>query len=281
MARQDALARQIKVVQWTDRDIRRIARLAAAEADRIVRTSSDLRGAQVRLAADQVEMWAGVRSATVDGMHSAAAEATKYQALYDTSLAREAGVTLESWTQRMMATADQGVQSLISRRENGMSLSQRVWRNSRVATRGINDAINVGLALGKSPAEIAQDVRKYISPNYPGGASSAAMRLGRTEVLNAYHQTALRRYAQTPWVEKVKWNLSGSHPRPDQCNEYATSGNLAGAGIWTPEAVPDKPHPNCLCYVEPVPMDLETYAQRYEAGDFDDYIDAQLASAVA
>jgi hypothetical protein len=101
------------------------------------------------------------------------------------------------------------------------------------------------------------------------------MRLGRSETLNAYHTTAVRKYQQTPWVEKVRWTLSGSHPRPDECNEFAEGGNLRN-GLWSPDQVPGKPHPNCLCYIEPVTMNLDAYAKKFKAGEFDDYIDQQM-----
>lgn len=272
------LADQLKVVGWTDGEIRRIARLAGQEAERIVRTSSSLRGAQAKLAAANAEMWAGVKSATTTGMGDAVYESLELNALIDEELMAKAGVSSRYWRASQLATAQQGVESLISRKENGITLSQRVWRQSQAAQKGLNDAINTGLVLGKGPAEIARDVRKYISPNVPGGASYAAMRLGRTEVLNAYHQTSVRKYQQTPWIGSVEWRLSGSHPRPDECNEYEGGGDRPD-GTWSPGEVPGKPHPNCLCYIEPVLMDFNEYAKRFDNGEFDEYIDEQMGCA--
>jgi hypothetical protein len=168
------------------------------------------------------------------------------------------------------------VQSLISRKENGITLSDKVYRNKALSQGYVDRAINNGLLLGKSAAEIAKDVIGYIDPNVRGGASYAAMRLGRSEVLNAYHTTAINRYKANPWVEKVKWNLSGSHPRPDECNEYADSVHIKNgkAGEFFPEDIPAKPHPNCLCYIEPVVMDLDTFAKNFKSGKFDDYVES-------
>lgn len=275
MARPRPLDDQIRITTWTDSEIRRIARLSSEEAERIVRTSSAVRGAQVSLAAANVEMWAGVKGAVQSGIGDGVYAALDTSALFDETLMDRAGVSSRYWRSSQLATAQQGVESLISRKEDGITLSQRVYRNSQVAQRGLNDAINIGLALGKSQREIAQDVRKYINPNVSGGSSYAAMRLGRSEVANAYHTTNIRKYKATPWIEKVRWVLSGSHPRPDECNEYAEGGNLKN-GLWSPDQIPDKPHPNCLCYTTPESMDLETYAKKFENGEFDDYIDEQM-----
>lgn len=273
MVRPNPKGAQIRSVQLTDREIRRIARLASQEAQVMVNSASTVRAAQVQLAALNVEMWADVGDAVKSGIEVAATKSAQVQALFDLANLEHVGISGADWKRSMIATAQEGVQSLISRRENGFTLSQRVWRNSQAAQRGLREAIDVGLLLGKSQREIAKDVYKYINPNTPGGASYAAMRLGRTEVANAYHRSTIRQYQSTPWVEKCRWHLSGSHPRPDQCNEYAD------IGTYAVDDVPDKPHPNCLCYLTPVSLSLDEYARRYESGEFDDYIDAQLSHA--
>lgn len=273
MAKRDPLhplQRQIKVVQWTDSEMRHIAHKASQEAERIVRTASDIRGAQAKLAAVNVEMWAGVKDATVGGIGDGVYAGLEHTALFDEDLMTRAGVSSRYWKASQLATAQQGVKNLVSRKQNGITLSQRVWRNSQVAQKGLNDAINVGLALNKSPVEIARDVRKYVSPDVPGGASYAAMRLGRTEVLNAYHTTTVEKYKETPWVEQVRWNTSGSHGPPDECDEYEH------IGLYRPADVPDKPHPNCLCFITPEPMNLDRYVEKFKAGEFDNYIDKQM-----
>lgn len=271
------LQRQIHVLGLTDTEMRRIMRQAAQEAERIIASSSvsAMRAAQLRLAAANGVTWQGVGEVVENGIGDGVFSALEYQALFDESMFDRAGISSRYWAATQVATAQQGMEALISRKENGITLSQRVWRDSQAAQKGLNDTINVGLKLGKTPRELAKDVSKYLNPNVPGGASYAAMRLGRSETLNAYHQTAVRKYQETPWVEKVRWMLSGSHPRPDECNEFAEGGNLKN-GLWSPDQVPDKPHPNCLCFIEPVAMDLDKYAQKFKAGEFDGYIDEQM-----
>jgi hypothetical protein len=111
--------------------------------------------------------------------------------------------------------------------------------------------------------------------------SYAAMRLGRTELNNAFHTTTRNHWAATPFVPYMKWSLSGSHPRPDICNGYAEDTHVRNgeAGVFDANEVPDKPHPQCLCYVSPVTMDDDEFVQQFHAGRFDSWVDQQLKSA--
>lgn len=281
----EALRRTIETMQLTDAEIRRVTRNASQEADRIIRSlegnqgvGARVRSTQISIAKANAEMWASVKDATVVGIGDAVDAASDYQSLFDERMFAKAGVSQTFWRQSMLATGREGIESLISRREGGFTLSERVYRNRALSQGHVAKAIDNGLLLGKTPAEIARDVKKYIDPNVPGGASYAAMRLGRSEVVNAYHTTSVRNYQQTPWIERVKWNLSGSHTRPDECNEYADSSHFARGlpGEFRPHEVPSKPHPNCLCYVTPVMMDLDQYAKNFQAGKYDNYIQEQL-----
>ena len=272
----DPLFRQIQSVAFTDGEIARLLKVAAADAALIVSGSgSNVRKAQVALARLSGEMWSGVESAIGVGIGDAIYNATEYQALFDEDLFGRAGMSSTYWRHSMIATAAQGIQSVISRKQNGISLSDRVVFSNQKTKQALNDTINSGLLLGKSPKEIAKDVSKYIRPDVPGGVSYAAMRIGRSEVLNAYHTTALNKYKETPWIKTARWNLSGSHPKPDECNEYADDVHYKGgeAGVWLVEEVPGKPHPNCLCYVTPVSLSLDEFAKAFKAGKYDGYIE--------
>lgn len=282
MGAAESLQRTVQSVQFTDSEIKRIATLASQEASSIMAglEKDSLRRAQIALAKVNVEMWGNIGDATKVGMGDAVWNATEFQALYDQRLFEAAGIDHRYWQASMMQQAKQGIEAVISRKENGFTLSDKVYHNQALSKGYIDNAINNGLLLNKSVAEIKKDVIGFIDPNTPGGASFAAQRLARTEVVNAYHRTAVRKYQQTPWVEKVKWNLSGSHGRPDACNDYADSVHYMGkgwdAGEWRPGDVPEKPHPNCLCYVEPVTMSLDAYAKAFKAGKYDNYIDQQM-----
>lgn len=285
MVAADPLVRQIQAVQFTDSEIKRLVANAQAEAKVVMSrleakgtTAAAVRQAQVAMASVTAGMWASVGQATAIGIGDGVWQATEFQALFDEALFASVGIPSTYWRQSMIAQAKQHAENLISRGANNIPLSTNVYRNAALSKGYVDRTINNGLLLGKSPAEIAKDVTKYIDPNTPGGVKFAAQRLGRTEVLNAYHTTTIRQYKETPWVERVRWWLSGSHPRPDECNEFAENTIKPNdpPGTWTVGTVPAKPHPNCLCYTTPEMVSLDQYAKNYHAGKYDNYINKQM-----
>jgi hypothetical protein len=173
----------------------------------------------------------------------------------------------------VVAAAETSAERVAARIRGRIDLSFRVYRNAALASGKIDRIVNTGIAGSKSAREIARDVIGYISPNVPGGQSYAAMRLARTELNNAFHGASSLNYQEQPWVEAVKWQISGSHPKPDICNEYAESNpdNL-GQGIYLPLNVPGKPHPQCLCSIIPCTSKIENFLDSLMAGRYDSWL---------
>lgn len=175
------------------------------------------------------------------------------------------------------ASAQQSVEVALERISGSsyVPLSESVYKNADLSAGRVDDVINNALARGASAVELARDVRSYIDPNVRGGVSYAAMRLGRTELNNAFHASQVRQARETPWITGLQWHLSGSHPRPDECNEYAQNVQYPGSapGVWMPGDVPAKPHPNCLCFTTPVSMKEDEFIDRYLKGDFDKFLE--------
>jgi hypothetical protein len=76
----------------------------------------------------------------------------------------------------------------------------------------------------------------------------------------------------------VQWHLSGSHPVPDECNQYAEESHYTDgpAGHFRSGQVPGKPHPNCLCYTTPVAVPEQVFMADYMAGQYDVYLSEQF-----
>ena len=144
-------------------------------------------------------------------------------------------------------------------------LSQAVYKTSVDVGGRIDRIVNSNLARGTSAKEIAAEVKSFVNPATPGGASYAAMRLGRTELNNAFHAQSIAQAQDSPFVDEMEWNLSGRHkPDPkDPCETYALQGTFAK------EDVPVKPHPNCLCYVTPKLVSWGEFRANLLAGQYD------------
>lgn len=275
----------IRVQSLTDSQLRKLLNETASEAARLIRSyesqltiSAAVRRLQLRLAAEQLRMWIDIEDHIKDGMNDSATVAARLATQFDRQYLENLGIDVRAWERSLIETAKRGVNSLISRDENGISLSRKIYKNRQLASGRIDSIISRDLLLGKNAKEIARDVSGFIRPDVPGGVSYAAFRLGRTELNNAFHRTSTRSYEETPWIETVRWNISGSHPKPDICDDYAKKIHFKGGqpGQFNPSDVPTKPHPQCLCYIEPETITDQEFISSYLKGDYENYIDSVL-----
>jgi len=146
-------------------------------------------------------------------------------------------------------------------------LSAQVYKSEKLANKQVQNLIVNLIGRGASWKELADAMRGFIKPNTPGGVSYAAKRLGRTELNNAFHAGAVIEARNSPFIIGMEWHLSGSHPKPDECNTYADH------GVYKPENVPGKPHPQCLCYVTPITPSREEFMSKFLDGSYDRYLD--------
>jgi len=134
--------------------------------------------------------------------------------------------------------------SFLVRTTAGMNLSSRVWNLVNGAKDQLELYLSSGIAVGKSAAGIARDVKQYLNePNklfrrvrkegklvlsksargyHPGSgiyrsSYRNALRLTRTEINMAYRMSDYTRRQQLPFVIGIEVHLSASHPRLDMC----------------------------------------------------------------
>lgn len=237
-----------------DRELIKVLREAAEDTERrIRRTKGIAEGSQLAsLLADirkiQHELWVvGVGRAVGRRLREAVQAADRAARGLDEFLAnavgdRRAGILTGAFSRQLQRGLELDALRI------PQQLSDRVYRNRDIWSGKIERIIRAGVIRGLSARQIAQQVRPTVDPRVRGGASHAAMRLGRTELNNAFHQRQIAQ-AQRSWVTGVQWNLSKSHPRPDLCDEYAAHDEGLGSGVWDKSSVPSKPHPQCLCYM--------------------------------
>jgi hypothetical protein len=153
----------------------------------------------------------------------------------------------------------------------------------------VDDAQHVvtrALLEGMSPDELSKRLRPYVlgaesfqeafrgageitdailkDPVQTGAAKRLrfnADRIAFSEIHNARGEAELQAFAQDPFVEAVKWQLSpnrGKVRRPDGCDGLAKTDFFGmGPGIYPIAQVPTFPHPFCRCERVPVPRGIE------------------------
>lgn len=250
----EPLLRYLTVQTKLDSELSAVLKVAAADTERRI---TRVRGVveQSRLAVllreireIQQDLWVrGVGELVGRRLQDAREAASRAADALDDWLERVAGVRrAQMLTDAFRRQIDRGIAVDATRVPS--ELSARVYRNADLASKRIERIIRSAVIRGQSAKELAQQVRPMIDPSSPGGVSYAAMRLGRTELNNAFHQNQIAQ-AQRSWVSGVKWNLSRSHPEKDVCDLYAEHDEGLGRGVWDKQRVPPKPHPQCLCYV--------------------------------
>lgn len=287
----ESYAELLKTVRLTDRELAAILRDGAREAEQVVERTlakpgvgAELRRQQYTTAAEvlrrqQAELWGQISNSTLAGIDRASQDAARAHARHTEFLARAAVAEglpdIPDLAPTMRTAAESAAENIRSRYKNAIDLSPRVYRNADLAAGRIDRVVNRGIATSKSAREIAADVRGFIRPDTRGGVSYAAMRLGRTELNNAFHATTVRATSEAPFIEGMKWTLSGSHPRPDECDSLAEDDSYGlGAGVYAPTDTPMKPHPQCLCFVVSVSKSTNRFSSELLEGRYDSWLRA-------
>jgi cell pole-organizing protein PopZ len=149
-------------------------------------------------------------------------------------------------------------------------LSSRVYRTRYQANTWVRNTVSRQIAIGASAKDIAKAVRSSIRTNTPGGVGYAAMRLGRTELNNAFHATSVNLAKDRPWINGMTWHTSKVHEPNDNgtveiCDYY-------NGQNFSLDLVPPKPHPHCRCFVVPEVEPLDTFVTHLTSGQYRDWI---------
>lgn len=174
----------------------------------------------------------------------------------------------QNYIDSLKQTAKRNVEATIARVYlSEKPLSQRVYKTEALATGQVRRLVNSSIARGDSAADIAKSVRSSIRPDVRGGIAYAAIRLGRTELNNAFHAQSIVEQEAKPWVDHMQWFLSKVH-EPDNClcEVYAKQKRFIKS------AVPEKPHPNCRCYVVPILIDYTSFENNLLIGMYDNFL---------
>lgn len=174
--------------------------------------------------------------------------------------------------------------------EDGLQLSDRIWRLDRGARDVLVNAIEQAVIQGQGAAEAAREFlsrgqpvpidiqNKLDSANAPrlargavdqlltgqGNPMDNAMRLMRTELNRAHGEAYMMAGADHPDFAGWRFLLSPAHPEPDIC-DLLSAQNLhgLGPGVYpSREKCPWPAHPNTLSFLEIVFQDEITEADK-------------------
>lgn len=265
----------LKTQKVTGRQLGKVLKEAADDAEASLKgILADTRGmrtaqmsaVQQALRQNSEALWKEVDGITREGLQRATMDAANGEIRLTEWLSESANPIYRDQVRTAARASAENVRANIL---SQVDLSPRVYRNSEVGIRRARRLVERGIAQNKSTHEIAKSVKGLIRPDTPGGVSYASKRLARTEINRSFHATSAEWNSESPFVNAVQWNLSGSHPRPDKCDEYAEGGSAGPRGLWLPDDVPDKPHPNCLCYTTAVTPEREQFLDELESGEYD------------
>jgi len=186
--------------------------------------------------------------------------------------------------------------------EDGLQLSDRIWRIDNNAKNSVSDAIQSSIIQGQSAANAAQDFIASGKPIPPdinskinnasaarvsrgaasalmrqdGNAYSNSLRLFRTEINRAHNDAYEAAASQHPDAVGTRFLLSPSHPQVDICDMHANA-NLygLGAGVYPLGKNPLPAHPNTLSYKEVVFADEVTNQDKEDKTDRIDWLKSQ------
>lgn len=260
---------------------RQLARLAGQEGIGAAVRRDQVRGVILALRSGIEDTWRRVLVVTFATRGDAAAAAVQSQLPYETDIFKRAGAQSEFklYRESLEAQSKAGIDSMRTRLSvSRIELSQNVYHAKALSLGKVDRIVNSALSRGLSARELAADVRQYIQPGVRGGIRYAAMRLARTELNNSFHAQQAQLAIEKPWVEASRWNLSSSHPKPDNCDDYAGRSHFKGGGPgeWKPEDVPGKPHPHCLCFLTPVLVPEDEFLAAMNSGKYTDYMNRTI-----
>lgn len=274
-----------KELQLSDREVLAMLRASKKRVEAILAElpsgkqqirRAQLENTRAKLLAEQAAVFTRLGDLVSARRAKAASRAARLSAAADSALlslvgkSAQAQYLYDSALQVSQRAIDAAMQRM---RLSAVPLSQRIYRTGVWMDRRLGKLINETLASGLNAKEFAKRARDWFNPNTPGGVRYAAMRLARTEINNAFHSMSAEKYANTPWIKEVEWNLSKSHPKPDICNEVAAD------SPYPSDKVPARPHPQCMCYITSISIDEEDFVKNFLKGEYDDYLDSELEKA--
>lgn len=195
----------------------------------------------------------------------------KNDALID-FLSKRTGIDRQVLRQRYDygARNEDALKAFQQRKDDGLGLSQRVWKSVKSAKEEITTAIDTAITEGAPAAKLSQLFRQsLLEPNkrfkrgskrwanyHPGqgvyrSSYKNAMRVARTEINMAYREADYQRWSQMDFVVGIEVKLSNNPHHCEVCEMLA--------GKYPKDYVFLGNHPQCRCYAVPILLSPDEY----------------------
>lgn len=163
--------------------------------------------------------------------------------------------------------------------EDGLTLSDRIWRDVSKFKRVMENTIARNIQMGRSADSLAtqmleftkqqenipKKVINYVKNLAPQDAQAAirkymkkrmkynATRVARTEIQRAYRMSYIEQAKKLSFVEGIKWNRSLTEFDCAICDQLANQDLYGlGPGVYPAAEAPVMPHPHCRCHLTSV-----------------------------
>lgn len=233
------------------------------------------------------ELKSGIATIIVDGINSEWTLANdKNNELSRQVFGDNVGKLSQAQYRRYFSDNDEARQAFLVRKENGLSLSDRVWNYTNQFKTEIELGLDIGLRNGLSADEMTHELKQYLKyPDklfrrvrdergvlqlskaaadfHPGrgvyrSSYKNALRLAVTETNMAYRTADHNRIQSMDFVVGIRVVLSNNHtvngmPLYDICDELSAplgSTETKGRGCYPKDFKFTGWHPNCRCHVE-------------------------------
>lgn len=164
-------------------------------------------------------------------------------------------------------TNDTALDSFMKRKENGLTISQRLWKQTPAIRANLERALSTGVEKGTSAVALSKRVARYLndynslSKDYRKKFNKAldiqaceyrSVRLARNEINLAYRTAEQERWKKMDYIKgkHIRTTQNNSH-KPDICD--ALAGDYPKDFVWTGW------HVNCMCYAVPIIISEEEY----------------------
>lgn len=191
--------------------------------------------------------------------------------------------------ERYQARNLEALSAFQKRKENGLNLSQRVWKYAEELKDAMELGIDVGLGEGKSAQQLSRDLRQYLNePDrlyrrvrdkggnlrlskaakmyHPGqgvyrSSAKNAQRLTRTEINMAYRESEYLRWQQLDFIVGIRVMLSNNHTIKNSKGEPVPFVDICDtlAGDYPKTFKFVGWHPQCRCFAVPIMADYDEY----------------------